>query len=353
MNSFKFILLSLTFLYFIISFTELNKHCWNDIDFLKTEKKLKTLSVIDTKNLFEYFPNKKTEIIERYKKSGSSIPIILTLKDNTKAIFKPNRPLLDQASALRAYYFSQALNLKLVPPTVIRTIDKKRGVVQLFIENTLQTDNKKKVLDQLPNQLKNSIYIFYTLIGELNISISQILFDKNCSYPILIDNEKNLSALSVIEHGDFPYIKIHKKKLDKLTYSDYKSFPFDNKKSIINFSKANLKKIFNKEYKMIEKMSKNLSAFNQRTLHYISWKKTTWVKYNLIKYNYLYKDLAPQSLSKNILKKLKQLNYTDLNSIPYENFFNIEEQKSISEIIDSFDKFLIYKRNELLNHFEK
>ena len=352
MNSLK-ILLNL--LYLVLTHITYNRglehKCWNNIDFTSTEKLLQTLPVKQKIPLFLYFSNKQA-IVERYKRSGNSMPFILIFENNMKAVFKPNRPLLDQVSALRAYHFSQLLDLKLVPPTVVRTVEGERGIVQLFIENA-QIKDKEKHLKTVATSLKHNIYFFYVLIGELNISPSQILFDKNCNQPALIDNEKNLATFSVINMGDFPYIRVPDDQEFDLSNDEYEEFPFREAKTIKNVSSVSiksLKKIFPKVSPNLRYLNNNREAFDEDILYYIRYKESLFVKKYYNKYNYLYKDFVPASISKNTFEKLKSLNHSSLQSIPYKKFFNDREVVVILKYVQSFDKLILYKRDRVLDN---
>ena len=334
------------------------KQCWNNIDFTSTEKLLQTLPVKQQIPLFMYFSDKKKEIVERYKRSENSMPFILVFENNMKAVFKPNRSLLNQASALRAYHFSQLLEFKLVSPTVMRTINGKRGIVQLFIENASDKD-KEKNLKQLPSRLKNYIYFFYVLIGEINVSPSQILFDKNCNQPALIDNEKNIEAFSVIQYGDFPYIRVpddNHSEFD-LSYDEYKEFPFREAKTIKNVSSIatnELEKIFPKvSPNFLKRVFKNTTeTLDEDILYYIRWKESSWVRYSISRYNYLYKDLVPTSITKNTFEKLKALNHSQLYFMPYKQFFNKGEVDQILQYVEPFDKLILYKTDRILDNLK-
>ena len=329
------------------------KQCWNDIDFTKMEKFLKTSKIIE-KSVFQAYPKKKNKL-----------PIYLLLFDNgVKAVFKPNRPLLDQVSALRAYHFSQLLNLKLVPPTVVRTVDRERGIVQLFIES-----EASHLEDHLSSSQKGDIYLFHVVIGELDPARINTLIGKECKYPALVDNEKNMDRqrFSLLQHGDFPYFKAPTSNIKQiksdLNFFDYESFPFHLAKSVKNFSslRYNLetlkKKLSDIKPKTVAVLFKEPSGadLSKDTLHYIQWKNTLWFKINFEKFIYLYKNFAFSSPSKQTIKKFKSLNHKDLHflSSTVKKSFNKEEGQKIMEAVKPFDSFILYRRDMILREYEK
>lgn len=71
------------------------------------------------------------------------------------------------ASALMAYRFSQFMNFKLVPPTVIREINGKKGIVQLFIDGV--NGKSYDAIKKLHPIQKSNIYTFYYVLGIYNV----------------------------------------------------------------------------------------------------------------------------------------------------------------------------------------
>ena len=76
---------------------------------------------------------------------GVSDPLLITLEDGTKGVWKSSqRAFVNYRAEVLAYELSELLDLNLVPPTVQRDIDGTKGSLQLFVEGTLwfNTPNK-------------------------------------------------------------------------------------------------------------------------------------------------------------------------------------------------------------------
>ena len=343
------------FLFFLslINYTHLNqfslikeKQCWNDIDFTKMEKFLKTSKVIEK------------SVLLVYPKKTNKPPIYLLLFDNgVKAVFKPNRPLLDQVSALRAYHFSQLLDLKLVPPTVVRTVEGERGIVQLFIKS-----ESGHLEDHLNSSQKGDIYLFHVILGEHDPARINTLIGRNCKHPALVDNEKNMEKLFVIQYGDFPYITYLKYIKPNLNLFEIEQFPFHLAKSVKNFSLL---------HSDLDKLKKRLSdikpeivvrllkeplkePLTKDTLHYIQWKNILFFKKNFERFSYLYKNFAFSSPSKQTIKKLKSLNHKDLHFLSsIKKSFNKEDSQKIMETVKPFDVLLLHRRDMIIREYEQ
>ena len=284
---------------------------------------------------------------------------LLFFENGVKAIFKPNRPLVNQASALRAYHFSQLLDLNLVPPTVIRTIDGKRGIVQLFIEGETG-DNYD--LDRLSAFQKSDIYLFHVILGELDPSTNDIVIGQNCKSPALIDNEGNIEWLSIVQRGDFPYFTDPDRYNPTLEFSDYKKFPFHHAKGILNFSsiKYNLDELKKRmpdikpETVVFHFKEPIKQALYDDTLYYFKWKNDPWFKINIKAFSYLYKQFAVFDPSKQTTKKFKSLNRKDLYFLSFiiGKSFNKKNNQEIIDVLNSFNDFVLYRRNMILREYE-
>ena len=135
--------------------------CLKDIDFEKTEEVLKTLAV-------------KEKTLIKEKDEDSNTVFLLVLENGLKAIFKPNRNVMTEASELRAYHLSKLLGLKSVPPTVRREINGEVGLVRFYVEGTFLEDDYAKDSFYLENIVNNpdqkeDIYIFTLFTGRIFI----------------------------------------------------------------------------------------------------------------------------------------------------------------------------------------
>lgn len=329
----------------------IRKQCWNDIDFKKTEQLLLT-SVVEQKIPLKIYPpsDEKSDVF------------LLLFKDGLRAVFKPDRPVLEQVSALRAYHFSQLMNFKLVPPTVIRTIDGKKGTLQLFVEGVMGYDYDLHNLDSFQ---KEKIYVFNFILGGFDSDPDDTVIGKNCNQPALIDNDGNMILVSFIQYGDFPWLRfpiINAENLEEgIEVTEYKNFPFDKVKVI--------KKVFSVEPEKIKNIFLNVTSYGfvnlfdpflpndlmNDALYYLKWKNSVWVKFNLQELKYIYKDFSPHFLSKKTIKKLHDLNMGQLHSLYsiIETWFNEEEKSKILDKLKIMNDLSLYKRNLLLKRFKK
>ena len=319
------------------------KKCWNNINFKITEKLLLNSPVVKITTLIKYKNKPYIYLVE--------------LTNGLKAVFKPDRPILEQISSLRAYHLSQSLNLKLIPPTVRRKINEKSGVLQLFIEGNQIVSPP---IDLTSSQ-KALTYLFYTIIGDVDDhgNKNNMILGANCKKLALIDNDRNLDNLLIIQYRDFYYMRgvtVKNKVLSNFSFSDYLNFPFEKAKSIDPkfFSLSQFKKLCtsvgincNTLYKedYIE-ISNDLTS----SIYYVTFKNNVWFKYNMKPVEFLYKGFSSQAPSKKILKKFKKLKYNHLYS--FKNtlriYFNSSELNEVKDLLDIFDKFVIYRKNALL-----
>ena len=331
------IFITFTFLFVLFFFKDKTK-CWNDIDFQKTEFLLKKL------------PVKKKEVIKSYNDEKPDVSLIY-FENNLKAIFKPERELLEQASALRAYHLSQLLDFNFVPPTVIRTIDGKRGMLRLFVEGTSGDQLDSIVLKE---KEKNKIYIFYFILGEIDHARKDLVIGNNCRKPALFDSDENMMFFSVIRYGDFPYFRYPAINNNLTNNIDYRSFPFNEVRKVSIFDKTQLKKIF-KDMEQIyldDLIHADLKDNNvwENMLYYIKWKNFFWIQLNLKDVSHIYKDFVPTSISKKTIRRLKKLNRNDLNSFSslINRYFIEEESLFILKNIKTLNELSLYKRDIFL-----
>ena len=130
----------------------INLHCWNNINFKEIESLLLSSSIQKSTSIYEYLniPDRKYNL---------TAPLLLSLENGLKAVFKPNRYSDQIKAALMAYQFSQFMGFKFVSPTVTRTINGKNGVVRFFVEETAELQHK--FIKNLTPLEKSNIYIFY------------------------------------------------------------------------------------------------------------------------------------------------------------------------------------------------
>ena len=296
------------------------KKCWNDIDFKKTEKLLRTLPVKNSIPLREHL-NLPERPFTPYERPA----FVLILDKNIKAVFKTRcgELPLNCGSELMAYRFSQLMKFKLVPPTVIRTINGKKGTVRLFVDGVTGQDYNS--VKYLTSEQKSDIYTFYFVLGENDAGEKHIILGRNCKKPALIDNDTMITVRAIFKYGDFPFFSYKIKNLEVLSLDHPKKwhgFPFDKVKFLkFNrpFKESTLKKIFPN---MKETFLFILKTFHSDTLnnelHFVKWKNAYWIKLNLIDRKHIFKDFLPTVFSQRTIKQLEKIKVSDL-SVPFYN----------------------------------
>ncbi|MDE0092596.1 MAG: hypothetical protein OXN83_04860, partial [Oligoflexia bacterium] len=168
-------------------FLDEKKSCWNEVNFKKIEKQLLTLKVKEKKPLFK---NEKPHIF------------LIVFENGLKAVFKIKKKI-NFISSLRAYHLSQFLNLRVVPPTVIRTIEGKRGILQYFIEGQRLIDIDLETLTEIQ---KIKVYLFYFLVGYNDPHDENVIMGRNCGHLAVVDNSANMWFPTISQFRDFPFI---------------------------------------------------------------------------------------------------------------------------------------------------
>lgn len=336
-----------TDLYYSIRNIFLNKNeiCWNEINFKKVEKQLRFLEVKEKRLLMK----------------GKSHIFLIIFENGLKAVFK-GKNVISQMASLRAYHLSQSLDLRVVPPTVIRTIGGRRGVLQLFIEGqTLRKIDRVIQVDQVEEAQKTRAYLFYFLIGMNDPHTNNIIVGNNCGYLAVVDNDINMRRVAVNQYKDFPFVVTFSSKLEAfLASQEFPRFDYTKSKSI------KLEKIDQDLFdqpknslpsKTILKWFKNKNDFVSRTLYYLDWYNLIWVKFSLTYYELIYIKFAPDVVSKKMIKSLKELgNLEEYNNSFFLFIVSYFDEQEIAKRwlrIKIINYFTLYNRKTLLEVFDR
>lgn len=290
----------------------INLHCWNNIDFKEIESLLLSSSVQKTTSIYEYL-----NIPDR--KYNPSAPLLLSLENGLKAVFKPNRSSDQIKAALMAYQFSQFMGFKFVSPTVTRTINGKNGVVRFFVEETVEL--KHKFIKNLTHLEKSNIYVFYFVLGECDANKYNVLFEIKSGIPLLVDNETSMTT-SFMPYGDYPFLslKMNNLKISISSPEEYKRFPVKEIRKVNSYSMTYLKDIFNDMAKQefnnyfIPWCLERRAFLHDGNMYFIQWNNAYWIRKNFIYYEQIYKNFLPKVFSEKTINKLKNLNHKILDS---------------------------------------
>ncbi|MCZ0932682.1 MAG: hypothetical protein OXJ52_05995 [Oligoflexia bacterium] len=319
-------------------FLDKEEICWNEINFKRIEKQLITLKVKEKRPLFK---NQKLHVF------------LIVFENGLKAVFKVNKTLVHQIASLRAYHLSQLLNWRIVPPTVIRAIEGREGILKLFIEGKRL---KNIDSDRLAENQKTKVYLFHFLMGLNDPDTNNAMMGNNCGHLAVIDNDW-MWFPAVNRWKDYPFATSF--PFTRGFSSTLKAF-LENER-FPPFKETNIKSIkFTKklpDYLGESAVFKSILSESPSVLYWVKWNGQVWMKYNIKDFKSIYIKFAPDFISKNLLKSVKQLDSLEqLNSsflsfiAPY--FDKREIDKELFRI-KVFNYFTFYNRQTLLEVFDR
>ena len=234
----------------------------------------------------------------------------------------------------------------MIPPTIIRKINGRLGSLQLFIESNtkiISCRNKLEFLSKI-NSARN-IYNFYFLTGIQDVHCGNILISKNCSIPVLIDNDS--MKINISKRGYFhQFIQRSHTKKTILTEQDYKNAPFEEAIELKKDSIGSLKRIYPaitpRQFKKIQRI-----ASRYGDILYLKYKDRLWIASKTSEWTRIYEKLLNNQdhylPSSQFLKKLRQLDKTTIRSLLVGDF------KKNESIING----IYYRRNAILEEAKK
>jgi hypothetical protein len=168
---------------------------------------------------------------------------LVILASGLKAVFKTGE---DRYAEVAAYRANQFLAQRLVPLTILRTINGAQGSLQFFVESDidlLEEKRAKKMFDQVSPKDLSDMKLFYFVFGQWDINTSNqiIQINNGKAYLALIDNA-GINNQQQVQYGDFAFVC--------LAYSDKRNdsfdiqFPFDNPQVLHNPTLAKVQEIF-------------------------------------------------------------------------------------------------------------
>ena len=200
---------------------------WDDkLDFASLENRLQTEQVAHIERMGDYFKR-----IGKPFSADNAIKLI-TLESGLKAVFKAGGYRYAEVAAYKA---NQAVGQRLVPPTVMRTINGEEGSLQFFVATSIdlvRTTGKNNYFKKLHAKDLSDMKIFYFVFGQWDTHAGNqlIALQKGKPYLALIDNAAIHHRLHV-RYGDYPFVS----KGDKNNTIDTPcspSFPFNEAKTV-------------------------------------------------------------------------------------------------------------------------
>ena len=258
----------------------------------------------------------------------------ITLKDNTKAVFKPNEDRFGEIAAYRACKF---LDLKLVPPTVFRSINNKRGSLQLYIESDLDLIKDASTLSKLDPKDISDMKLFYFILGQWDINPGNqiIQFIDNKFYLACIDNA-GIQNRQVAKYGDFPFVR--RCYIENRNDNWNLPFPFDKAIILLNPKLEDLNQHFKDCFS--QNKIEQIWERNRSGITYCFWKNSLWIQY------FKHTNFSPSYTTtyyKSTIDAFKKLNQEILQKIWIEAI-PILGKRGVSEIIDN----ILERRDQVL-----
>lgn len=250
-------------------FRSISQPEWDDhLDLQTIEDRLQNEEITHAERISHY--------LEKQGKASkaSNHMLFVMLESGLKAVFKPGEYAYAEAAAYRA---NKALGQRLVPPTVLRTVNGKEGSLQFLVES--KGDLRKiphgaDLINKVSAKDRSDMKIFYFVFGQWDAHIGNQLVNihHDKAHLALIDNAGILHR-SYAHYGD--YFFIEKGTNEQIASLCTPSFPFDQVKTIRAKSVEGLRKLF-KPYLSEQSIYKMYSR--HKPITYCIWCNTLYVK---------------------------------------------------------------------------
>jgi len=201
----------------------------------------------------------------------------ITFQSGIRAVFKPcsHDEIKYAYGEVAAFKAARFLELDFVPPTVLRTIDGKIGSLQLYVETSLDSQDRKQfkwALEHANSDDLANLHLFHFVFGQWDSGPSNLLihYDGKLVNLIAIDNG-NIVDLQHVRYGELPFVQCWAS--DTLKTDDWdKEFPFDRVNILRNPTPENIAAILGKDAPAT--LCKVLSR--RPNLHYIIYHNALW-----------------------------------------------------------------------------
>lgn len=250
-------------------FRSMGQPSWDDrLNMAAIEKRLANEEIANTQKINTF--------LKKQGKSarGDSSILFVMLESGLKAVFKPGEYQYAEVAAYRA---SKKLGLRLVPPTVFRTINGVQGSLQFLVQSSLdlkKIPNFHEIFRKVSAKDINDMHIFYYVFGQWDTHRGNqiISLHNNKAYLALIDNAGILHR-SYTKYGDYSFIEKGDSPVETSVCTT--AFPYDQVKTIRPKSYKELKKAFS-PYITDEAIH---NIFERKTpINYCIWCNVLWVQ---------------------------------------------------------------------------
>lgn len=274
------------------------------LDFQNIEERLKNEPIVKVRGISDYLRSlgKNVKADKNYIKH-------VRLQSGLQGVFKTGWQRYGERAAYKA---CKALGQRLVPPTVMRTIDGQEGSLQFFVDSSIDLkkgSNADHYFDLLDPKDRSDMHIFYFVFGQWDAHKGNqiITKSKHNLHLALIDNAV-IYFRQHIRYGDFPFVA---KGAANPTVNApcTPSFPFASAKKVRARSFKKLHEVFSPftSHEYIRELYQD--ADSSDTVTYCLWCDKLWVKQRQRKSNYTKKYYAStleayKKLSRDVLEEI-------------------------------------------------
>lgn len=248
--------------------------CFSDLDFLDIETSLALESPVKTTEMKAYL--RSTGKIP----AGTTEVYLVEFENGLKGVFKPKKG--QGAVEVFAYELSKKLKLEIVPPTILRTINGRKGSLQLFIESPYDLiipSDLRKAKSIASERSLADIQLFSFLAGKTDSNLGNRLID-SCGTWISIDND-SIRRVSIGRYG-VSLFRPAQLNVGGLKGVLIEEFPFENAKTLPAPSLRELKTLFSdyiQKHRDFQRLHKwGNSAFSDNHLTYVIWNDVVWAQ---------------------------------------------------------------------------
>ncbi len=234
---------------------------------------LKNSEILSQVNLVEYLKS-----IGNHG-TGTSESYLVELSSGHFGVFKPEgSDLSGSKGEVAAYLLSEYLQLHVVPPTVIRTINGMTGSLQLFMKTDTDMKASKEVETTALSRVKlkdwQKVNLLHFLIGQWDRHIGNFLIDRN-GHLIAIDNETMTNPVKW-RLGEYPW----QRRSHRTQLMSTEEFPFEPYKVIEGVSHEKMIAAFAGYLRpdIMARMSRELRNFPDGKYPYIIWRGNLWTQ---------------------------------------------------------------------------
>lgn len=315
---FKNILFSTLAVAYILSQVSLLAYAqpsWDDtLDFTEIERRLKHEKVIKRSSIRSFLTKKG-------KTAAGTHPVdIVELESGLLGVFKREKACYGEVAAYKA---ARALGIRLVPPTVLRTIDGIRGSLQFYVDSSIDLLKGSKALDKISRKDESNMNLFYFVMGQWDDhNGNQIVAHSKKGYQLALIDNGGILRRQFAFYGKATFLqKGRDKKSYKGAIGDINAFPHDQAERVSLFDKAGVRKL--KEYLPDSYIAK-LKAQHMRNVSYVLWNSKVYVK--------RHKHNAVKTYYASMIKALEQLDRPTMEKI-WEDYLPIDSDRC-NELID-------------------